>query len=46
MKNNYETPLLWEEAIRTETGFAGSGFGGADEAGASVNESGDYTYSL
>lgn len=44
---NYEAPLLNVEAASPEAGFALSGsYGDANEAGAKVTESGDYTYSL
>lgn len=46
-KINYEAPLLNVEAASLEAGFALSGgFGGANQAGATVTESGDYTYNL
>lgn len=44
---NYDTPLLYSEAVSSESGFAASsGFGGANQAGSSVSENGDYTYTL
>lgn len=42
----YETPLVRVEAVSTECGFAGSGFGVANQAGASVSEDPNYTYDL
>lgn len=42
----YETPLVRVEAVSTEHGFAGSGFGVANQAGASVSEDPNYTYDL
>lgn len=43
---NYEAPVLTEEQVSTEYGFAGSGFGGVNEAGDTVRENEDYIYSL
>ncbi len=46
-KSIYEAPLLYAEAASPEAGFALSGaYGGANQAGATVTESGDYTYNL
>ena len=42
----YETPLVRFEAVSTEHGFAGSGFGEANQAGAPVSEDPNYTYDL
>lgn len=42
----YETPLVRVEAVSTEHGFAGSSFGEANQAGASVSEDQNYTYDL
>jgi len=42
----YETPLVRVEAVSTEHGFAGSGFGEANQAGAPVSEDPNYTYDL
>ncbi len=42
----YEAPELYAASVSTEHGFAGSGFGEANQAGESVRESGDYTYNL
>lgn len=43
-KTIYETPLLMEEIVSTEYGFAGSGFGEANEAGDTVESK--YSYEL
>ena len=45
-KTIYETPLLVEETVSTEYGFAGSGFGKANEAGDTVFEDSKYSYEL
>lgn len=45
-KTIYETPLLMEETVSTEYGFAGSGFGAANEAGDTVSEDSKYSYEL
>ena len=45
-KTIYETPLLVEETVSTEYGFAGSGFGEANEAGDTVSEDSKYSYEL
>ncbi len=42
----YEAPELYAAAALTERGFAGSGFGEANQAGESVSESDEYTYDL
>ncbi len=45
-KTIYETPLLVEETVSTEYGFAGSGFGEANKAGDTVSEDSRYSYEL
>lgn len=48
-KSIYTAPILCIEAAFAEAGFASSGsdsYGDANEAGDTVRENGDYTYSL
>ncbi len=42
----YESPLIAVTGISAENGFAGSGFGDANQAGETVTENSDYLYNL
>ena len=45
-KNNYETPMMLVGVFTAEAGFATSGYGDANHAGATLNEDQRYTYDL
>ena len=42
----YESPLIAVTRISAENGFAGSGFGAANQAGETVTENSSYSYDL
>ena len=42
----YETPLVEVTGVSTESGFADSGFGAANQAGEIVTENSNYSYDL
>ncbi len=44
--STYESPLVLEEVLHIEQGFAQSNFGEANEAGSELTENKDYSYDL
>ena len=44
--STYEAPLVLEEVLNIEQGFAQSNFGEANEAGSVLTENDNYSYEL